>query len=134
MEQTNNLTECMCEFCGQILQVDEETMSQAKQDIKIAGKLVCDCTEAKRFQWSFAATEKGINIVDNICGRSSVNPLEPEVVNILHRGVSEIVRHHMTSICINVSGKEKVELKLGKKGIKCNRTVKETREDECIFP
>lgn len=131
MEQDNNLTQCMCEFCGQVLEVDEKVMANAGQDIKVAASLICDCEEAKRFKGRYMLSKKGIDMVDNVCGRRSGRPLERDLVHLLHNGVSLIVKNQAVGITLNVSPKEKVELKLGSKGIKCSRTVKETRVDEC---
>ena len=130
MEQDNNLTQCVCEFCGQVLEVDEKVMADANQDIKIAASLICYCDEAKRFKRQYMLSKKGIDMVDNVCGRRSGRPLEADLVRLLHNGVSLIVRNQAVGITLNVSPKEKVELKLGNKGIKCSRTVKETRVDE----
>jgi len=92
MEQENNLTECMCDFCGQVLQADEKTMRKARQDSRVAAKLICDCDEAKAFCGQYSITEKGIAMVNNICGRKSERPLEAELVNILHSGVGRIAK------------------------------------------
>ena len=131
MEQENNLTECMCDFCGQVHQADENIMRKAKQDARVAAKLICDCREAVIFERRYTITEKGVAMVDNICGSKSEKPLEADLVHILHNGVSQIVKNQLVGITLNVSPKEKVELKLGSKGIKCNRTIKETEVDEC---
>ena len=133
MSEENNLTECMCDFCGQVLQADEETMRRAGQDPRLAAKLICDCKEAKEFEYHHTIIERGSAMVDNICGKGSGKPLEADLVHILHSAVSRITKRQMVGVTLNVSAKEKVELKMGSKGIKCNRTVKETEVDECRF-
>lgn len=131
MEQNNNLTQCICGFCGQVLEVDEKVMANAGQDIEVAASLICDCEVAKRFRGQYILLKKGTDMVDNVCGRKSERPLEADLIHLLHNSVGLIIKNQMIGITLNVSPKEKVELKLGSKGIKCCRTVKETRVNEC---
>lgn len=133
MSEENNLTECMCEYCGQVVQADEEIMYLAKQEPRVAAKLVCDCKEAQSFQWRFDVLNRGIEMVDAVCGKDSKEPLDMEIVKMLHRAVNQIVKRNIISITIGVSSREKVTLKLGRKGIKCNREQKESNAEEIAF-
>lgn len=129
----NTLHDCSCEFCGQILQASDEVWEEAKQNASLAGKLACACAEARSFTWKHRTINKGRVMVDSVIGKNSKHPMEDEIVNLMHRSVSNIVKKKMLSITIGANGNEKVTLKITTKGIKCEREKKQNVNDEIEF-
>ena len=125
-----NLYDGFCEFCGQVVQYDEETLHEAKGDRKVAAKLICDCIEAKVFQRKRKNITKGIQQVNAIVGRDSGNPVSKEMISYLHRSVANIVNRKMIKATVQISSREKVEVKMTNKGIKVSREIKKKVDSE----
>lgn len=130
MDKEKRLYDGYCEFCGQVVQYDEETLHEAKGDPKIAAKLICECAEAELYKTRRKNIIKGVERVDKIIGRKSENPASDETIAYLHRAVTNIVDREMRKVTIQISNIEKVTVAATKKGIKVSREIKQTNDSE----
>lgn len=133
VETSNTLHECMCRFCGQVLQASDKAWKEAHGDQELAAKLTCDCKEAKIFRRRREKLLRAADVVDRVAGKASGNPVAAEVIGMLHKSVAYIVDYKIKGITIAVSEREKIQLKATKKGIDCTREKKKTDTDSVEF-
>lgn len=120
----------MCEFCGQVVQYPEKIMQEAKQDPKVAAKLVCECDDAFHFQHKYRAYNKGLTLLEGSCGKKSKKPLEEETMQILKKCLRLIVDRKIKKAVIHISVQEKVSIEYASGKIKVNREEKQTDKNE----
>lgn len=133
VETSNTLHECMCRFCGQVLQASDKAWEEAHGDQELAAKLTCDCHEAKIFRRRRNKIKRAADVVENVAGKASGNPVSEEIIRMLHKSVTYIVDYKIKGITIAISEREKIQLKATKKGIDCTREKKKTDTDSVEF-
>ena len=133
VETSNTLHECMCRFCGQVLQASDKAWEEAHGDQELAAKLTCDCHEAKIFRRRRNKIKRAADVVENVAGKESGNPVSEEIIRMLHKSVTYIVDYKIKGITIAISEREKIQLKATKKGIDCTREKKKTDTDSVEF-
>lgn len=130
MQEEKVLYDGYCEFCGQIVQYDDEILSEAKQDKEVAAKLVCDCGSAKSFQWRHRAIDKGIKKIESVVGTGESCIVSKEILSYLKKAIVLIVNRKMRKVTVQISDQEKITISLVKKGIKVSRELKKKDDAE----
>lgn len=133
VKTSNTLHECVCNYCGQVLQASGPTWKESNGNQELAAKLTCDCHEAKIFRRRRDKIKGAADVVENVAGKASGNPVSDEIIRMLHKSVTYIVDHKIKGITIAVSEREKIQLKATKKGIDCTREKKKTDTDSVEF-
>ena len=71
-----------CEFCGQILSIDEEV--ETKREADNAAKMICRCREAMEYQARQRSLESGLERIEELfgerCEEYGFNPVSEETV------------------------------------------------------
>lgn len=116
MEKTDDILYAACRFCGQMIQLDDDGLTQPQAEERAV--MMCKCPAAVKYQKEKLRKEKALKNVSALFGGDAA----PEkragegIVNILEAAVEEIYSGALAKITLNLRGGIKASVSQNSKG------------------
>lgn len=94
-----------CRFCGQMIQLEPDTVL-TEQQAEEEAVMLCRCPDAKEYQKQKKRREKALRNVGVLFGEMAAEEkrIRPETLNILCAAVEEVYAGELAKITLNLRG------------------------------